>query len=447
MSEYLFKDILLETKDGEWGKGEPGEDLVRMKVIRGTDFEAVRNFRLDDVPERFILRHIAERKSLKPYDILLETAGGTRDQPTGRSVILKPELFKKTDLPITCASFSRFLRVNSDIANPEYIFWWLQYMYESRKIEVFHVQHTGVARFQYTLFATTTNINLPPNDEQSEIARTLSCLDKRIELNQRMNITLEGIALAIFKSWFVDFDPVKAKAEGRKPEDMDEPTASLFPSTFTESALGPIPEGWIVNDLGNLSNIAIGRTPPRKEPEWFTENPSDNKWISIRDLGEASVFIMRASEYLTNEAVEKFRIPLIKAGTVVLSFKLTLGRVAIAAEDMYSNEAIAQFKLDKSPLNSIYLYFYLKNYNYNNLGSTSSIATAVNSQILKTINTVVAPPAVLAAFEKQTLPIIQKIKSNLLCTKILSETRNLLLPRLISGKLRIGNLPEEADAS
>jgi len=290
------------------------------------------------------------------------------------------------------------------------------------------------------------SVKIPDIQTQQAIAETLSSLDNKIELNRQMNKTLEAMAQTLFKSWFVDFDPVKAKAEGREPEGMDDITAALFPSDFTESLLGTIPEGWEVKDLGSLSSVAIGRTPPRKEHHWFSENPSYKKWISIRDLGTASVYITQVSEYLTDEAINKFRIPIIKAGTVILSFKLTMGRVAITAEDMYSNEAIAQFNLDESPLNPSYLYLHLKNYDYSILGSTSSIATAVNSQSLKTIKVIVPKPDILEAFEQQIMPIMQKIKNNIFCAEMLKEARDLLLPRLISDKLRVGEISETVEA-
>jgi type I restriction enzyme S subunit len=380
MSEYLFKDILLETKDGEWGKGEPGEDLVRMKVIRGTDFEAVRNFRLDDAPERFIPRHIAERKSLKPYDILLETAGGTKDQPTGRSVILKPELFKKTDLPITCASFSRFLRVNSGIANPEYIFWWLQYMYESRRIEVFHVQHTGVARFQYTLFAATTNINLPPDEEQSEVVRTLSCLDKKIELNQRMNDTLEGIARTLFKSWFVNFDPVKAKAEGRRPEGMDEATAALFPSNLIESSLGLIPDGWEISEIGKEVEVIGGSTPSTQESAYWEDGRF--YWATPKDLSKLkSPILLDTERKITELGVKQISSGQLPIDTVLLSSRAPVGYIALAKVPVSINQGFIAMKCVKklSP-------YYVINWTYSALEEIKARATGTTfAEISKSV--------------------------------------------------------------
>ncbi len=105
-------------------------------------------------------------------------------------------------------------------------------------------------------------LQVPPLPEQKAIAHILGTLDDKIGLNRHMNATLEAMAQALFKSWFVDFDPVKAKAAGRAPEGMDADTAALFPREFVESELGPIPKGWEVYFLSELLNIAYGKNLP-----------------------------------------------------------------------------------------------------------------------------------------------------------------------------------------
>ena len=137
--------------------------------------------------------------------------------------------------------------------------------------------------------------------------------------------------------------------------------------------------------LSDICDIKIGRTPPRSESHWFSEDEGID-WISIKDMGQCEKTIYSTSEKIVEEAVEKFRIPLIPANTVILSFKLTVGRVAITSKDMISNEAIAQFNIKKEEdVDTNYLYYYLKNFDFNSLGSTSSIATAINSKMLRDI--------------------------------------------------------------
>lgn len=284
-------------------------------------------------------------------------------------------------------------------------------------------------------------INLPPLDEQKRIAEILGSLDDKIELLQKQNKTLEDMAKALFKSWFVDFDVVRAKQKGLPKADimreyhLTEELYDLFPSSFADSPLGPIPSGWEVKKAQEIANITIGRTPPRKETEWFSTSPSDVTWISIKDLGNCSVFISDSSEYLTRESVSKFHIPMIPAKTVVLSFKLTVGRVAITTKNMCSNEAIAQFQDSLLPIT--YLYLLLKYINFSLLGSTSSIATAINSNTIKNMDMLVVTKDLLLAFDNKTQHLFNKIEENLKQIQTLTELRDTLLPRLISGKIRV----------
>jgi type I restriction enzyme S subunit len=201
-----IRETIAFTKDGEWGAGEPGVGLMRMRVIRGTDFETARFGDLDRVPTRFIPVDQGERKRLRPWDVLIETAGGSKDRPTGRTLLVTPSLLEKAGAPVVCASFARVLRFDTDLVDPRYMYWTLQDMYNAGLMEQHQVQHTGVARFQFTRFAETVRVPLPALPVQRRIAAILGALDEKIDLNRRMNRTLEDMAQALFKSWFIDFD-------------------------------------------------------------------------------------------------------------------------------------------------------------------------------------------------------------------------------------------------
>jgi type I restriction enzyme S subunit len=272
------------------------------------------------------------------------------------------------------------------------------------------------------------SFKLPELKEQEQIADVLSCLDAKIENLRRQNETLEQIAQTLFKHWFIDFE--FPNADGK-------PYKSSGGGMFA-SDLGDIPEGWNFGGLGEFTDISIGRTPPRKDIEWFSTNPKDIKWVSIRDMGNCGIYIVNTSEYLTQEAIDKFNIPVIPEDTVILSFKLTVGRVAITTEQMLSNEAIAHIKLIDNYLNTEYLYLYLKQYNFSFLGSTSSIATAVNSKSIKSISVLIPSKPVITAFRKNIFSVFQKIKLSTKQIETLTKTRDSLLPKLMSGQLRIG---------
>lgn len=272
-----------------------------------------------------------------------------------------------------------------------------------------------------------SRIPFPSEYEQQQIASILSSLDDKIELNRRMNKTLEEIGKALFKRWFVDFE---------FPNENGEPYKSSG-GEMVESELGEIPKGWEVKPLDQIADIAIGRTPPRLQKEWFSEDKNDVKWVSIKDMGNSGVFINKTAEYLTRKAVKKFNIPVIPANTVIVSFKLTVGRVAITTEEMLSNEAIAHIKANSDMLSSAFIYLTLISFDFSSLGTTSSIATAVNSKSIKGIKILIPQEDLLELFNSLVKPIFEKIHVNSLETDRLSTIRDSLLPRLMSGRLRV----------
>lgn len=261
------------------------------------------------------------------------------------------------------------------------------------------------------------NIRVPSLDDQRRIANILSSLDRKIELNNKINADLEEMAQAIFKNWFVDFEPFK---DGK----------------FMDSELGMIPEGWKVGRADDFYQINIGKTPPRKEHKWFSTNPADKIWVSIANMGNSGVFISDSSEYLTKEAVDRHNIIMVPRNTILLSFKLTVGRVAIADKELTTNEAIARFILSDDKYME-YLYLYLKKYDYNSLGSTSSIATAVNSKTIKGMQMLQPSDKIIDAFHIQVNPIFEKIRSLTKENSRLSLLRDTLLPRLMSGEIEV----------
>lgn len=307
----------------------------------------------------------------------------------------------------TNQGFKSFI-VDEDKINNEYLYYLL-------KSNIDRIKSLGTGSTFAEVSATILKgfeIEIPDLPTQRQIAQILSSLDDKIELNLQMNQTLEAMAQAIFKEWFVDFN---------------------FPG-FDGELVDGLPKGWRIGKLGEVCEVQIGRTPPRMQTQWFSLDKNDVKWISIKDMGQSGVYIFSTSEYLTNEAIEKFRIPVIEKNTVIVSFKLTVGRLAITTEKMLSNEAIAQLKTEIIPE---FLFLYLKNYNWGALGSTSSIATAVNSKSIKEIEILVADEVVLKEFEKVISPIFEKIKNNSIQIQTLTQTRDTLLPKLISGQLEV----------
>jgi len=301
--------------------------------------------------------------------------------------------------------------------SPKWVYWYLRSPFAKTIY-----QNLATTSVQATLNLKELKdivIPFPPPKIREQIVEILSSIENKIELNLEMNKILEEMAMAIYRQWFVDFGPFK---DGE----------------FVNSELGEIPKGWGIKEINDITNLSIGRTPPRKEKQWFTINSNDYKWISIKDMGSSGPYIVETSEYLTNEAISQFNIPIIPENTVILSFKLTVGRVSITTENMLSNEAIAHLKLkqDFKHFNQ-YIYLFLKDYNYSSLGSTSSIATAVNSKMIRDIKIIVPNNEALMQFNELIKPLFDLIKSNIFETKTVKKTRDYLLPKLISGEIRV----------
>ncbi|MTS67722.1 restriction endonuclease subunit S [Ruthenibacterium lactatiformans] len=245
-------------------------------------------------------------------------------------------------------------------------------------------------------------LSLPTLAEQKRIVEYLYMLDQKIDVNRQINDNLEQQAMALYRQMFVENNN-DARRESRADEYFD---------------------------------ISIGKTPPRKEAQWFSMNPTDCIWVSISDMGRCGMYIADSSEHLTHESVDKFNIKVVPDNTVLLSFKLTVGRVAITDGAMVTNEAIAHFKTDKPEINE-YLYCYLKDFNYQTMGSTSSIATAVNSKIIKAMPFVIPTDAELVSFHSATAPMFEMIKTRQRENTRLAELRDSLLPKLMSGEIDV----------
>ena len=353
---------------------------------------------------------------------------------------------------------------NKSILNEEFLYYFLS----QSSIYSYLMNSQSSSTMPAIKFSDFDNIKikLPSLDIQKHIVLKLNRLNDKIELNTQINQTLEQIAQALFKSWFVDFDPVRAKVQalsdglsleqaelaaiqaisGKTPEELTtlsqtQPdryaelaeTAKAFPCEMVAVDGSEMPKGWEYKLADELFDIGIGKTPPRKETEWFSTNPDDMQWISIKDMGNSGVFITESSEFLTNQAVDKFNIRKIPENTVLLSFKLTIGRVSITTCETTTNEAIAHFKItDKSFLTTEYLYLFFQQFDFNSLGSTSSIATAVNSKTIKGIEILIPNEELIKAFQMKISNIFAQIKNLTMENKNLVETRDLLLPKLLN---------------
>ena len=257
-------------------------------------------------------------------------------------------------------------------------------------------------------------INLPPLSTQHRIATILSRYDSLIENYQKQIKLLEEAAQRLYKEWFVDLH---------------------FPGHENTNIIDGVPEGWEKKKAIDFFEMSIGKTPPRAEKQWFTDGKEGVPWVSISDMKDVT-YLLQTSEGLTKEACEKHNVRIVDEGTVLLSFKLTVGRVSIAGMNVCTNEAIAHFNKNGDDWRE-YTLLYLRNYNFDTLGNTSGISKAVNSTIVKNMPFLMPSGKVLDAFSNVAKPLFQKIKNLSFQLRLLTEARDRLLPKLMSGEIEI----------
>jgi type I restriction enzyme S subunit len=298
------------------------------------------------------------------------------------------------------------------------------------------VQHTGVARFQYTRFADTTVIPLPERVTQQAIACILGALDDKIELNRRMNRTREALTRAIYKTWFVDFGPVRAKAAGEQPPGLASAIADLFPDAFNSSDIGEIPHGWGVRPIGDVVQVLGGGTPSTKDASYW--NGGVHPFCTPRDMSSLSSHVLLQTErHLTDEGMAKVSSGALPVGTVLLSSRAPIGYLAIAESPVSINQGIIAMVCDRELPNLYVLDWTQANMERVIANANGSTFLEINKQNFRPIKALVPPKPLLDHFCRITGPLYRRVVANLRQVDHLVEIRDALLPRLVSGELQV----------
>jgi type I restriction enzyme, S subunit len=266
---------------------------------------------------------------------------------------------------------------------------------------------------------------IPPLNEQRAIANVLSTLDDKIELNRRMNETLEAMARALFKSWFVDFDPVRAKAEGRDPG-LPQPLADLFPDSFEESSLEKIPNGWQCSTVGKHFSLTMGQSPPGS---------------TYNESGDGLPFFQGRTDF-------GFRFPsrrvfctgptrLAQAGDTLVSVRAPVGDVNIAIEPCAVGRGVAAVRHLSGSRSLTYHAMHNLGEHFGKFEGEGTVFGSINKADFERLPFVAPAQAVLDCFERIASPIDDRVESNEVESRTLTDLRDTLLPKLISGEVRI----------
>lgn len=274
-------------------------------------------------------------------------------------------------------------------------------------------------------------LTLPPIEEQRRIAHILGTLDQKIELNRQMNETLEATARAIFKSWFIDFNPVKAKMEGCKPECMDNETASLFPSTFQDSPQGKIPKGWKVTTIDEDFNLTMGQSPPGS-----TYNEDGNGmpfYQGRRDFG---------FRYPTRRVHCTSPKRFAEKGDTLVSVRAPVGDVNMANEKCCIGRGVAAIRHKTGSRSYTYYTMQFLREVFSRYEAEGTVFGSINKTGFQALAQLRPSNEIIEAFELLVYPLDQSIENNENESRTLAQTRDTLLPKLLSGEIRVGDAAE-----
>ena len=291
------------------------------------------------------------------------------------------------------------------------------FFYYLHQLENLSILNSGSAQPQITIESLTKySFRIPSLDGQHRITSILSSLDRKIELNNKINADLEEMAQAIFKNWFVDFEPFK---DGK----------------FVDSELGMIPEGWKVGRLDEIADVVGGSTPSKAKPEYYTQKGI--AWLTPKDLSNhPAVYTSRGEIDITEEGYNSTSTKLMPKGTILFTSRAPIGYISIAQNDICTNQGFKSLVPKKA--GTCFLYCFLKYVTpVIENKSTGSTFKEASGSLMKSLQVIMPEQKVFEDFETIVSPLFARIESLEKENSRLSLLRDTLLPRLMSGELEV----------
>jgi type I restriction enzyme S subunit len=398
----------------------PASDYTEtgVPVIRGGNL-SLSGTRFTDDGFVFVHEQTAERLSrslCRPCDLIF-TKKGTIGQ-TG--IIPKSARFDKYLL----SSNQLRLSVDPAKADPLFVYYYLSSGSSRTKI-IQDSSVTGVPKTNLAYFRQFP-ILLPPLIEQQGIADVLGALDDKIELNRKMNETLEAMARATFQSWFVDFDPVHAKARGEEPAGLSAEIAALFPSEFEDSELGPIPKGWSATRLEEEFNVTMGQSPPGE-----SYNESGDGMPLFQGKTDFGFRFPSPRVYCTEPT--RFAAP----GDTLVSVRAPVGSVNMASERCCIGRGVASVRHKLGGVSYTYCAMKFLGPQFATFEAEGTVFGSINKRDFNSLKIVRPSAECVQAFDQIAEPLDERIRTSEIQIDTLTALRDLLLPKLLSGEVRI----------
>ncbi len=348
--------------------------------------------------------------------------------------------------PFVCSPQTTFWRVVDDrVLDRGFLFAFM-------RSRAFHQQldavkgETDMADYVSLTAQRRLTVPLPPLPVQARIASVLGALDYKIALNGRMNATLEAMARAVFEDWFVRFGPVRAKAEGRAPPGLAPDLAALFPDRLTETPDGEVPAGWRHSTIGQEADCVGGSTPSTDAVHLW--QPAEHEWATPKDLAQRpEPFLLATARKISNAGLAGISSGLLPVGSVLLSSRAPIGYRAITAIPVAINQGFIGLRCSRSA-GPEFIYLWLgANMDSIHARANGSTFMEISKASFRPIPLILPSEPIMAGFVALVRPMFERIRANQEETHTLTALRDLLLPRLISGQLRLRDAERAVEAA
>ena len=377
---------------------------------------------------------------------------------------------KVENLPVGCIAHgsTEFIVLSAKSKDDEDFVYYLARLPDFRSYAISRMEGTsGRQRVSWQALAEF-NLRLPEKGKRKKIGKILKSLDDKIHLNNQINQTLESIAQTIFKSWFIDFDPVRAKIAAKQEgkdaelaamcaisgkseaeveqmakEDFAElqATAALFPDELVESELGEVPKGWDKYSLSKMITLIGGGTPKRSEPNYWN---GDIFWFSVKDVpNEGEVFVITTQEKISELGLNKSSTKLLPVGTTIITARGTVGKIALVGYEMAMNQSCYGVQ-GINGVRQFMTYYLIKNaVEVLKKNTHGAVFDTITQSTFDTVTSIKPSIEMMDLFESKVEKIMGHIKNNLYENNSLIALRDTLLPKLLSGELDVSGVQDE----
>ena len=411
--EYKVAEIVEEISMGPFGSNIKVDNFIDfgVPVLNGSNLQG---FKLNENSFNYVSKEKADslgKANACRGDVVI-THRGTLGQ-----IIYIPSDSKFERYVISQSQFR--LRLKQDIVRPDFFVYFFHTKEGQHRI-LMNASQVGVpALARPTSTFKNVSIYLPKLDVQNSIMDVLLALDNRIEVNKRINDNLEQQAQALYKSWFVDYEPFRDGG-------------------FEESELGLLPEGWRVGTLNELGEIVGGSTPSKAKSQYYTDNGI--AWLTPKDLSNSPCkFTARGETDITKEGYDSCSTKLMPKGTVLFSSRAPIGYITIAKNEICTNQGFKS--VVPRFAGTAFIYYFLKNSTKEiENKATGSTFKEASGSLMKSLPAIIPTKPVLNGFEEIMKPIFSKQETIEDESRRLSKLRDTILPRLMSGELKVNEL-------